>query len=262
MQTAPVAETDVIEPARSTPSSAQTTSPADASPVACQSDDIAPEQHASSIASEPAKEDTVVAIQEQLGLTAAKELDLVFSSRDARIEPRLHDDWMIERPAVPASSQQPDALGLYPFFAVEPTAKHVSENDKRSEPALLQSEPPLLTQVWEPNEEDVAATSAEADATVYAGAQRTSVPSAVSVQQLEAILRAAGVTEITQARLERLARALQDSAQPHTFPAHRTPVRTRVRSVLSNVMVRLGGQRQPFWLKRQSPLDALLPMTR
>jgi hypothetical protein len=32
--------------------------------------------------------------------------------------------------------------------------------------------------------------------------------------------------------------------------------------VLNNVMARLGGGRQPFWLKRVSPLDHLLSVSR
>jgi len=255
--TVPAAVTDVAEPSSSTPSSVQTGPSSDEPQVAYHRDDSTPEQPVSGIAAEPEKEDTLVAIQEQLASAAAKELDLVLSSRDARIEPRLHDDCPIERPTAATVPQEPDALGLYPFFAVEPTAQHVSENDERSEPVLSQSEIPLLTSVWEPAQEQ-----AELDATVYAGAQPTGAASAVSVQQLEAILRAAGVTGITHERLERLVRALQDSAQHRTPSAPRTPVRARVRSVLNNVMARLGGERQQFWLKRESPLDHLLSISR
>lgn len=250
-QTSPAAVAEVVEPLNTTPSIP------DEPQAASQSDDSAPQPSASSVSSEPAKEDTLVAIQEQLASAASKELDLVLSSRDARIEPRLHDDCLIERPTAATASQDPDALGLYPFFAVEPTAEHMPESGERSEPALRQSEPPLLTAVWDPTEEQ-----AEAEATVFAGAQPTAATSPVSVQQLEAILRAAGVTGITHARLERLVRVLQDSAQSRQSPAHRTPVRTRVRSMLSNVMARLGGPRQQFWPNYQSPLDNLLPITR
>jgi predicted component of type VI protein secretion system len=250
-QISPAATTDVVEPLNTTPSSP------DEPQGVSQSDDSAPQPRASSVSSEPAKEDTLVAIQEQLASAASKELDLVLSSRDARIEPRLQDDGLIERPTAATASQDADALGLYPFFAVEPAAEHMPENGERSEPALCRSEPPLLTSVWDPTEEQ-----AEVDATVYAGAQPTGAASPVSVEQLEAILRAAGVTGITHARLERLVRVLQDPTQSRQSPARRTPVRTRVRKVLSNVMVHLGGQRQQFWLKRESPLDHLLPMTR
>jgi predicted component of type VI protein secretion system len=203
-----------------------------------------------------AKADPPAAAADALPSNATKELDLIFKSRDARVEPYLRNDW-IARPAVPES----DALGLYPFFPLDSKPERIPEID---------AEPPVLTSVWNPDDEEPSAENSDAtEATVYAGAP---VPRAVSTnahdmiaQQLAAILRGAGVNGITPQSLEIIGRALRESAQRtsprgrgFTTPIHQSGILAGVRGAFSGLTGRLSPHRLETWLKRKSPLDSLL----
>ena len=264
------------------PSNPLSDPPAGASQAASAEGAIAPEQQPCRPATDTEREDTLVAVQEHLASTTAKEMDLIFASRDARVEPCLHDDWMIKRPVLPMSSQEQDAFGLYPCIPVDSTLEPMPEIDGCDQATPLpRGEPPVLTSVWDPDEERAATTepySADVPARPAISASRLDP----TVQQLEAILRAAGMSEITPARLEKIARVLRDCAQaapersrrsqvnaedpprePNArrslIPVRHTRMLASVRGAVGDVMVRLSAQRLEGWLKRKSPLQSLLP---
>ena len=275
------------KPALSSPASSTgpTDAPADGSPAASLPAGIAPDEAAPHAQIGAAEENAPATAQEHLPAKATKELDLVFKSRDARIEPYLPNQLIVPRPALP----EPDVLGLYPFFPLDPAPEHTPEIDGEPPAALPRGEPPVLTSVWDPddNEQDVANTPDASEETVYAG---TPIPGAVAasahgltVQQLTAILRGAGVSGITPESLEIIGRILRESVQGNadmlsappqggaqsrsakrrvqgsTTPIHHSGILVRVRGAFSDIAGRVGPHRLETWLKRKSPLDSLLP---
>ena len=256
--------------------------PADGSPATSLPAGIAPDQEAPRTQAGAAEENPPAAAPDQLPAKSTKELDLIFKSRDSRIEPYLPNELIVLRPALP----EPDVLGLYPFFPLDSASERRAEMD--GEP-LPRGEPPVLTSVWDPDDaEDVANAADTSEATVYAG---TPMPGAVTtgahgltVQQLAAILHGAGVSGITPERLEIIGRVFRESVrgaadtptarsragtaqsrsakrrgQGFTKPIHYRGILVGVRGAFSGIAGRLSPHRLETWLKRKSPLDSLLP---
>ena len=279
------------KPALSSPASSTgpTDAPADGSPAASLPAGIAPDQAAPHAQIGAAEENAPAAAQEHLPPSnATQELGVVSKSRDARIEPHLPSELIAPRPALP----EPDGMGLYPFFPLDPAPEHSPEIDGEPPAALPRGEPPVLTSVWDPddNEQDVANTPDASEETVYAG---TPIPGAVAasahaltLQQVTAILRGAGVSGITPESLEIIGRILRESVQGNadmlsarpqgnaqsrsakrgvqssTTPIHHGGILVRVRGAFSDIAGRVSPHRLETWLKRKSPLDGLLPTNR
>jgi len=285
----PTLDEPAANPEAALSSPASSTIPADApedgSPAASLPAGIALEQEAPHTQAGAAEEDPPAAAQDHLPAKPTKELDLIFKSGDARIEPYLPNELIVSRPALP----EPDVLGLYPFLPLDSAPECISEIGDEPPAALPRGEPPVLTSVWDPDdEEDVADTSDASEATVYAG---TPMPGAVAagargltVHQLAAILHGAGVSGITPESLEIIGRVLRESVQGaadappagprggtaqsraakrrgqgFTTPIHHRGILVGVRGAFSDIAGRLSPHRLETWLKRKSPLASLLP---
>jgi predicted component of type VI protein secretion system len=259
--------------------------PADGSPGASLPAGIAPDQPAPATQIGATEKNPRAAAQDQLPPKPARDLDPIFKSRDARIEPYLPNELIVPRPALPEA----DVLGLYPFFPLDSGPERTPEIDGEPPAALPRGEPPVLTSVWDPDddEQDVASAPDASEATVYAG---TPIPGAVAasahgltVQQLTAILRGAGVSGITPESLELIGRVLRESVQGNadapparleggaqsrsakrrgqgfTTPIHHSGILVSMRGALSDIAGRMSPHRLETWLKRKSPLHSLLP---
>jgi FHA domain-containing protein len=161
-------------------------------------------------------------------LPPSEDIDELFKLPDARVEPRLTDNWILNGAGAPSTSNEPDPLGLYRYVGNDKGGSapdHVPEIHQhyKPPPPLAPEPPPAPPRKM--SSQDVPAGDGP-DATLYVkhepaqqAAMPAATPSELSVQLAEAFLRGAGVRDVkfpngmTPELAEIIGRIMRESVQ-------------------------------------------------
>ena len=164
-------------------------------------------------------------------LPPSEDIDQIFKLPDARVEPHLTDNWILNGAGAPStSSNEPDPLGLYRYVGDDKggsASDHVPEIHRhfKPPPPIGAELPPALERNAKVSSYDAPAGDAP-DATLYVKSEPApqpatpaGPPSELSVQLAEAFLRGAGVRDVkfpngmTPELAEIIGRIMRESVQ-------------------------------------------------